>query len=309
MKVIHRVSKFFVGVVLVAGVFFGLNGSAAYAEDLPQYRIQMSPARSDIGDLKPGEAYTGTFKVQNTGRQAFNFKVSVSPYTVIDERYTPNYKDNNQYTDIVGWVKFSTESGRIEPNGEQEISYTVKVPADVPAGGQYAVLAAEIVSEQQEGVTGIAVNGQVGMLLYSNVQGNTRKTGSVLENKIPSFRFNPPITATSIVENTGNTHATAQYILQVYPFFGGEEVYTNEEKPEELIILPETRRFNTISWGNSPHLGLFRVKQTVKFLGKSSVTEKVVFLCPIWFLFIIILLIFCIIFWIVTRIRQRRNNA
>ena len=309
MKVIHRFSKFFVGVALATVALLGLNSSSAYADELPQYRIQMSPAREDIGELKPGEKYTGTFKVQNTGAKPFDFKVSVSPYSVIDDRYTPNYRDNNQYTDIVEWVEFSTEGGHVEPNGEVEVAYTVKVPADVPAGGQYAVLTAEIVSEKKDDITGISVNGQVGMLLYSNVQGTTRKTGSVLENKVPSFRFNPPITATSIVENTGNTHATAQYVLQVYPFFGDEEVYTNEEKPDELVILPETRRFNTLSWSGSPHLGLFRVKQTVKFLGESSVTEKVVFLCPIWFLFIIILLIFCIIFWIVTRIRQRKRNA
>ena len=116
------------------------------------------------------------------------------------------------------------------------------------------------------------------------------------------------MSATSIVENTGNTHANAEYVLQVYPLFGNEEVYTNEENPMTLTILPETQRFNTVTWPNAPHLGIFRVKQTVTIFGETSVTEKVVFLCPIWFMFIVLAIIFCAIFWIITRIRARKNR-
>ena len=58
---------------------------------------------------------------------------------------------------------------------------------------------------------------------------------------------------------------------------------------------------NTISWDGAPHLGIFKVKQTVKFLGETKTTEKLVFICPIWLLFIILAIIFLIIFLIVNR--------
>ena len=285
-----------------------MGSSAAFADELPEYRIQMSPARDDIGDLKPGETYTGKFSVQNTGSKSFDFVVGVTPYSVADEYYNPKYDESNQYTDIVEWVKFSQESGTVEPNGDVEIAYTIKVPSDVPAGGQYAVIYAEIVSENAiTSGSGIAVNGRVGMLLYSNVAGNTRKTATIEENKVSGILFNPPISATSIVKNSGNTHAKATYTLQVYPLFGDEEVYTNAEDPTTLIVLPETRRLNTISWDGAPHLGIFRVKQTVTIFDQTSTTEKLVILIPLWFLFIILILIFCIIFWIVSRIRNRNR--
>lgn len=312
MKIVQKLSKIFGAFLLtaLAGFFFSAQPVFAADEEIPDYRLQVSPASIDVGDLKPGETHSGIMKVQNTGKKPFKFRVSATPYSVVDEKYTQNFEDTNQYTDIKDWIKFSQSTGEVEPNNEVEVAYTITVPADVPAGGQYAVLMTEIINEGEtgDGNTGISAIRRVGMLLYSNVEGNTRKTGEVVENKIPGFMFNPPITATSIVSNTGNTHARAKYILQVYPLFGDEEVYTNEEDPTVLTILPETRRMNTINWPGSPSLGIFRVKQTVTIFDQTSVTEKLVVLCPIWFLFLILVIIFFIIFWIFSRIRSRQQN-
>lgn len=177
----------------------------------------------------------------------------------------------------------------------------------MPLGGQYAAILVKM-KENSDGDGNIVMaEKQLGLIVYSSVAGQTRKEGSVVENKVPSFMFAPPISVTSVVENTGNVHADATYILQVYPFFGGEEVYTNEENPEKRTILPETRRLNTITWEGAPQLGLFKVKQTVKFLDQTSVTEKVLFICPIWFLLIVLAIIFLVIFWIVTRVRGRKD--
>lgn len=308
MKVFKQICSFF-GVFAMAAIMTLLGSNSVFADEKQaEQRIQISPAIQDIGELKPGETKTETFKVQNIGSKSFNFKVGVSPYSVTDENYTQDYTNANQYTDIVNWVKFSQTEGVIEPNGEVEIAYTITVPADVPAGGQYALIHAEITPGENSGSdTGIATVQRVGMKLYTNVQGDTRKTGSVIENKIPSFLFNPPVTATSIVENTGNTHASVKYVLQVYPFFGDEEVYTNEENPTTLVLLPDTRRMNTITWEGAPALGIFRVKQTVSFWNETSTVEKMVFLCPIWLIFIVLLILFCVIFWIVSRIRNRNK--
>ncbi len=149
----------------------------------------------------------------------------------------------------------------------------------------------------------------MGYLIYGNVDGEITKTGKVLENKVPSFLFNPPIMGTSVVENTGNVYTVAKYTLQVFPLFSDEEVYTNEEEPEDNVIFPETKRYNEVTWEGAPHLGIFKVRQTVKIFDDESVTEKIVFLCPLWFLFITLLLIFLTIFWIVSRVFRRKREA
>lgn len=322
MKANHFVKNFFgrgvFALAVTAATLVGtpLLGTQAnvYAEEdnSPAYRLQMSPTAQDI-ELAPGSNYEGTFKVQNTGSKELKYKVSVAPYSVKDEDYTPDYSTSTDYTMLSSWITLSEEGGTLEPNSSAEIKYSVKVPNNVSGGGQYAVIFAQLVDDSEESATtegGAAIKAvnRVGMLLYADIDGESRKEGSVVENKIPSFLFNPPITATSLVENTGNIHANATYILQVYPLFSDEEVYTNEENPSVRRIMPETRHFNSVSWDGAPQLGIFKVKQTVKIFDKVSVEEKTVFLCPIWFLFIIILIIVMAIFWVVMRIRNRKKE-
>lgn len=297
----------FGGMLLSLALILSSFGGFACAVDTPDYRIQVSPVRFEL-DLKPGKTTTETFKVQNTGARQFSYDVSVVPYSVTNEDYEADFSTETQYSDIVKWVSFSQTSGTLEPDEEDEITVTVKVPTNVPDGGQYAAIMATM-NESSTSGTGVSIVRQVGILLYSNVEGRTIKTASIEENKIPGFIFNPPITVTSLVKNSGNVHAEASYVLQVFPLFGDEEVYTNEENPIEQMVLPGTNRYNELSWEGAPALGIFRVKQTVKIFDEVSVTEKLVFLCPIWFLFIVLLLIFCVIFWIVSRVRSRRKEA
>lgn len=308
MKVFRKISKFFAAALLMA-VSALTSFSPAMADDIPDYRLQISPVSISL-DLVPGKTEVGDFKVQNTGNKPFRFKVGVTPYSVVDEQYSPDYDTEGIYNDIVEWVTLSQTEGEVQPNEEVEIDFSIKVPKDAPGGGQYAMLYAEIVNDEDTGSIGAGITAQrrVGLILYSNVDGVTRKTGQIVENKIPSILFNPPVIAESLVNNTGNTHATARYILQVYPLFGNEEIYTNEEHPDTRTVLPETQRFNTVTWAGAPHLGIFRVKQTVYMFDEASVTEKIVFLCPIWFLFIILLIIFCAIFWVFTRVRARKQH-
>ena len=49
--------------------------------------------------------------------------------------------------------------------------------------------------------------------------------------------------------------------------------------------------------------------ETVTIFDETSVTEKIVFLCPIWFLFLVLLIIFFVIFWLVSRARSRHQAA
>lgn len=300
------------GMLALAMVAIGTVSQVSAAEDVPKQRIQLSPARFDVADLKPGETKEITLKVQNTGSEVLRYEISATPYSVKGEDYQQDFSTETNYTNLAKWISFSQDTGEVQPDKQDEVTIIIKVPNDVPAGGQYATVMVRMLNEGSEKVeegASITAYNQVGSIIFADVAGETRKEGSIIDNKVPSFMFAPPISATSIVENTGNIHVNATYILQVYPLFGGEEIYTNEEKPMVVPILPETRRLNTITWEGAPHLGIFKIKQTVKFLDQTSVTEKVLFICPIWFLLIVLVLIFLIIFWIVSRVRGGRKEA
>lgn len=271
------------------------------------YHLGITPSQVNLETIEPGKSYTGEFKVRNQGNKPAEYVVDFAPYSVRSESYEPIYDESSSYTEISKWITTSQNGGTIEPGAEQVINFTVDVPADAHGGAQSAIIVIRLKQDGSTTDTAVQAVQQLGYLVYGNVDGEVIKTGKVLENKIPGFIFTPPITATSLVENTGNVYTVATYKLQVFPLFSDEEVYTNEEDPEKSVIFPETKRFFTASWDGAPQLGIFRVRQTVKIFDDEQVVEKLVFLCPIWFLFIVLLIIFVAIFWIVSRIIGRRK--
>lgn len=294
---------------LATGAYLVPNAAYAADEASTDYKLVITPTQKSFGTMQPGETYSDSFMVRNAGKEPFDFSIEFTPYSVKGESYEADYTTETQYTEIVNWLSADHTSGSVEPGQEAKVTYTIKVPADAHGGAQVGTIMVTMADQaENDDTSGVKAVRRLGYVVSGNVDGEITRTAKILENKIPSFIFTPPIAATSLVENTGNIYTNASYTLQVFPLFSDEEVYTNEDKPEQNVIFPETTRYSTISWEGAPHLGIFRVKQTIKIFDEVSEVEKLVFLCPLWFIVIILLLIFLIIFWIVSRIRNRRKE-
>lgn len=275
----------------------------------------ISPVLEKI-TLQPGSKYRSSLRLANTGGSALEYKVYAKPYGISadDQEYSnPSYSELTDYSTISKWIKIDEEdtTGSLESLGETEINYTIDVPEDAAPGGQYAAIIVERTNNAPTGATNASVTSipRTAFLVYATVAGQANNSGSVSQNSISTFFFNPPITATSLVENTGNVHSDAEYILQVFPLFSDEEAYTNEEEPMTKTILPETRRFVTQSWDGAPSLGIFKVKQTVKFAGNESVTEKIVIICPMWLVFLVIFGVVFLIVYLIARSKMRKGSS
>ena len=300
---------------ILAAVTFGtyifMTESTAHAEeDRPAILLQISPTKQKIS-LTPGSSYVGTFKVHNAGTAPFSYSVSATPYSVTNDNYSPDYTGLTNYTQIADWVTFdkATETGTLQPGQVVDVAYTVNVPKDAPAGGQYAALMAQTSDGNAENAT-VAVIHRVGMILYAAVPGETKESGEIVKNTVNSFYFNPPLTVSSLVKNTGNVEQTAKYTVKIYPLFSNEAVFSNEEAPDKeksLDVIPDTSRFNSITWEGAPQIGIFSVEQTIEFAGQVSTNKKLVLICPLWLLFVIFALLFFIIFWLVSRARGRKR--
>ena len=299
---------------ILAAVTFGtyifVTDSIAHAEDRPAILLQISPTKQKIS-LTPGSSYVGTFKVHNAGTAPFSYSVSATPYSVTNDNYSPDYTGLTNYTQIADWVTFdkATETGTLQPGQVVEVAYTVNVPKDAPAGGQYAALMAQTEDGNADDAT-VAVIHRVGMILYAAVPGETKESGEIVKNTVNSFYFNPPLTVSSLVKNTGNVEQTAKYTVKIYPLFSSEAVFSNEEAPDKeksLDVIPDTSRFNSITWEGAPQIGIFSVEQTIEFAGQVSTNKKLVLICPLWLLFVIFALLFFIIFWLVSRARSRKR--
>ena len=259
--------------------------------------------------LLPGESYRSSVKISspNTAELPTDFIIYVAPYGIVNDKYEPTFDQESTFTQIAKWIVLDVDSGTINPNENREIGFTINVPSDAPAGGQYATIIAQDVTgikNTDNSALNISSLKAIGSIVVADIAGTTRQIGSISENYIPSFLLSNNLEASSLVQNDGNIHADAEYTLQVWPLIGSEEVCTNEETPDKSIILPETSR-RYVQTCKLPPVGIFKARQTVKIFGESSVAETMVIVCPIWLLFLIIFIIVALIIFIVIKVKNR----
>jgi len=263
--------------------------------------------------LTPGETYHGSFVLSNpkSSDETLYYATGVMPFYIGDDKRV-EFSTNGDRNQIVNWITVENPTGSLAPNSSTNIYYTINVPDNTPAGGQYALIKVASVAkediENNDFSLNISVSYGVGYMIYGEIAGTTIRKGEIIDVSVPSFLFSGNITGTSSIKNSGNTHGTAKYIMQVYPLFSNEELYTNEENPGESTILPDRTMYHETSWGETPMFGIFNVVYTVEFEGVTEQVSKMVIKCPIWLLFIIIFIIAAIIIYFVMRAKSRKNS-
>ena len=285
--------------------------------------MTVSPPHQKI-ILIPGETYNGSITVFNasSSEKPLSYRVEVGSFSqqkgenddAKDDYGAMDHISRSSYNQIVDWIKLDKEKGTVEPGVAEDVTFKIEVPKNAPGGGQYATLL--VVDDTASGAAGggggnVEINQtfQFASIIYAEVAGKTEEKGEILDNTMPSFLLNGPLTAESMVKNNGNVHTDAEYTFQVWPLFGNEEICTNEEKPETSLVLPETERYHAQTCEDMPSIGIFKAKQVVKIFGETSVVERTVIICPLWLLFLILFIIIAIVIWIVMKVRGSKKRS
>lgn len=251
----------------------------------------VSPMLEKIS-LKAGETYTGSILIANPkdATEDFYYKISTSPYSVIGENYIADFETISDWSRILEWTTLEDTEGTLKPNETKRIFYTIEVPKNAPAGGQYLKIG--VTSNAAASGSGRAVQDvfEIASLVFAEIDGETTRGGRILEGKIPDFvtSSNPAVTAK--FTNTGNVHETATTALYVKNLLGGGEIYPqNGEDPEmESIIMPLSTRVVSRQIPNLPVVGIFEVKETISYRGDTMDVTSVMVVCPAWFILLIL---------------------
>ena len=287
----------------------GTSDSDTIASDI----LVVSPTSQRM-NIVAGESFRAKVHVSNPidGSEILRWRVSVEPYSVINEEYDADLGTMTDHTQIVDWISFDKTEGEVARNSSEDIYFTITVPPDAPAGGQYCIIAVQNVPNEAKNMNnGISISDtiEIASVVYANVAGQTERTGEILDNYVPTFSFSSPYQMTATIQNTGNVHQDARFTIEARSLFSDEIIYSTTEEPETELIMPDSTRLAVHYWQDSPRLGIFKVSQTVTFLGKTSVSERYVFICPWWFLLLVIAVIAAIVVEIIFAVKKHKKKS
>lgn len=264
-------------------------------------------------DLEPGKVYNGKVVVVNPAgaTEDFTYKASVTPYGVVDSDYTADLTTKYNRSMITDWIKIAEPTGKVSPNSSKEIEFTITVPDDAPAGGQYATIAISANYDEQPGSNMTIRNVfEMASVIYSNVAGQTVRDGEIIENNVPGFSAITPITVGAVITNNGNVHNDASFIIEVSDIFSGRVILPTEDDSGRYneVIMPETTKNVTRTISNLPSIGVVKVSQKIYYNGDVSIVEKNVIICPIWFMFLVFLTMASIVAAIVAIVKKHKKK-
>jgi hypothetical protein len=234
-----------------------------------------------------------------------------SGFYVKDLTYEMTFDKDETFNQIVNWVTFDkTDFHDLKPNQKQEVTYHVKVPADAPAGSQYAVLFAVVNSKATSESADIKIETKVGMKIYAQVAGETRSIGKVKLAAQPTYYFNGPVDFAAQVENTGNVDFVSRHDY-VVKSLTGQELFKDSVSKR---VLPGTAREVSMKWDGAPAFGVFKVHSKISYLGQVQYDqEKMVIIAPVWLIIVAIVglllvvgLIFFLCLAIIKKVRRRK---
>ncbi len=255
----------------------------------------------DLITLTPGEVFESSFNIVNPVGNTSNFyyELRIDPFTE-DGEMNITATRNGRYSDMTEWIELSKTEGVVAPNTSETVRYKIIVPSDAPAGGQYAsiVVGSKEDTAADEGFSIHEVFESV-YLIYAEVAGETVRKGNVTDVNVPSFLFSGNIAGSAAITNEGNVHSASTQTLQIFPFLSSEEIYTNEEDPKTVWIMPGNTNYTSTVWTETPSIGIFHVIYNVEFEGVESNVDKIVIVCPLWLLLLIIFVIILIAFKII----------
>jgi hypothetical protein len=287
---------------------FGATINTAYADDenVGGY-LSVGPAYfkpDNFGILQPGEIYSRSISVSNTGTEASSFTVSVEPLSVNPADYSAIWgAAPSQYNKIVDWIEFTNvpdEGYTVAPGKSTNVDFTIHVPEDAAGGAQAAMILIDIGKSADTGTWNVLTS--LGVQVYANVDGDIRVGAEVSNQYIANFSFTSVISSGFAVANSGNIEVDAVSRLEVNNYFTGANIYTDTQSK---LVHPETARAVQHDWKNAPSIGIFKVTQTVTLLETEYPLTRTVIIFPVWLLIVAILFFVLLIVTLILAVKKR----
>ena len=323
--------------VAVLGLgFFAINTYADENDDnsgeitaelaAPKTSLTLTPV-SRILKISSNSIYDGSLAVTNDGEEEMKVKVYAAPYSYVyseeENLYKLGFNSENNFTQISRWITVKDVDGnyvtepsfKIKAKETLNVDYRITTPNNVPAGGQYAVIFVQTISDNVNS-EGIHTEASAGMVLY----GHSTEGEAVVAPKISDLVIGQNrdasesqsgnghnFYATAKVKNEGNVDFYAKGTLKIEPIIGFGS-YETEASGGMISVIPESERIVGDEWKETPNFGIYKITWTVTAGEETETIDQVIFLIsPISIIITILVLTFIVIVLIIV-LRKRKER-
>ena len=285
--------------------------------------ISLMPV-SKVLQISAGSNYEDSLTVTNDGDKPIDIEVYAAPYSYVyseqDNVYKLGFSQENRFTQITRWITFEDANGEwkdkatysIEGHKSLAVKYKITTPDDIPAGGQYAVIFAHTLTAVTS-MNGIRTEASPGMVIYGrNNDGEIKTNATISDMNIKlgleengSKRDN--FYASAKVKNEGNVDFSAVGKLKVESILGGGSYETPNDRGR-ISVIPESELVVHDEWEESPSFGLYKVTWTVTAGDATETIETIIFVNPLPFIIVTILLLTIITTCVIIGVRKRKER-
>ena len=305
---------------LVANVHAEDNAEAANAA--PKTSLTITPVSKTL-QISSDSPYDGTLSVTNNGDADTKVEVHVSPYSYVyseeEDLYKLGFSNENSFTQISRWITIKDKDGNYVANptftikaGETlNVDYQINTPSSIPAGGQYAVIFAQTISEETNS-SGIRTEASAGMVVYGrSTEGESIVTPEIRDMQIgqgtQSEESNNNFYGTAKVKNTGNVDFFTRGELRVEPIIGFGSYVTPDENGA-ISVIPESERIVEDQWTETPDAGIYKVTWKVVAGDQTETIERIIFLISPLMIIITIIVLTIIIMLVIIGVRKYKER-
>lgn len=127
------------GAVLLVAVVDVLVARTPSTDSNIQSSVRITP-HSQSFSAGSGDIKQGVFKVINTAAESQDIIVYARPYSIHAGAGTPNFSVPDSYSNVYRWIQMDMQTHTVPAQSSLDISYSIKVPVDVPPGSHYGVI-------------------------------------------------------------------------------------------------------------------------------------------------------------------------
>lgn len=305
-----RASVLMLGLIFTASVILSVTSvGRAQQNGNGGSGLSISPTRSELR-IERGKTDEVKVSVRNVTRGAIVAKPFVADFESDNETGEPKLlvdTSKRNSASIFNFVKGLTDVP-LAPGENKELTYTITIPSDAPAGAYYGAIAYRAVPANQANTDGdggqVALTANVASLVLVEVPGDITEKIQIMSIKAlsngkgGSLFAKKPTHAGITIKNLGNSFAKP-FGTVTLTNMSGKQIHSYEinNSTPRSNILPKTSRTFTDEIKNISKPGRYTITANISFgSGGEVISQKTSFwYVPTWLMVILIVLVLGVI--------------